>query len=138
MIISAGANGIGLSIARLFAANDASVAICDVDEEASANVGIEFDFAIVSDVTNADAMEGFVKGAVSRLGGMTAVITNTGTAGPTANLENIAAAEWTRTIAVNLTDQYTLCRAAVPYLKGQKQGALILSIGLCGNLETLR
>ena len=108
MIISAGANWIGLSIARLFAANGVSVAICDVDDEAIANAGVEFDFAIVGDVTNADAMESFVKGAVSRLVGITIVVANAGTAGPTANLEDIAAAEWTRTIAVNLTDQYTL------------------------------
>ncbi|WP_298362327.1 SDR family oxidoreductase [uncultured Litoreibacter sp.] len=134
MIISAGANGIGLAIARHFAANGASVAICDVDEEAIAAVAAEFDLATVCDVTDADVMDNFVKNAVSRLSGVTTVIANAGTAGPTSNLEDIDPDDWSRTIAVNLTGQYTLLKSTIPHLKAQGAGAVILMSSAAGRL----
>ncbi|WP_298299346.1 SDR family oxidoreductase [uncultured Litoreibacter sp.] len=134
MIISAGANGIGLAIARHFAANGASVAICDVDEDAVAAVATDFDLASICDVTDAGAMDSFVRAAVSRLGGVTAVIANAGTAGPTANLEDVDPDDWSRTIAVNLTGQYTLLKCTIPHLKAQSAGAVILMSSAAGRL----
>ena len=134
LIISAGASGIGLAIARHFAANGALVAICDLDEEAVATVTTEFDLASVCDVTDADGMDNFVKDAVSRLGGVNTVIANAGTAGPTANLEDIDHEDWSRTIAVNLTGQYTLLKSTIPHLKAQSAGAVILMSSAAGRL----
>lgn len=116
LIISAGASGIGLAIARHFAANGAAVAICDVDEKAVATVSAELNLATICDVTDAEAMDSFVRDAVLRLGAVTTVIANAGTAGPTANLEDINPDDWSRTIALNLTGQYTLLKSTVPRL----------------------
>ncbi|MEM6411892.1 MAG: SDR family oxidoreductase [Pseudomonadota bacterium] len=134
MIISAGASGIGLAIGRQFVAKGASVAICDVNEEAVLAVSAEFDLATVCDVTDAEAMNSFVKDAVSRLGGITTVIANAGTAGPTANLEDIGSRDWSRTIAVNLTGQYTLLKSTIPHLKAQGKGTVILMSSAAGRL----
>lgn len=134
LIISAGASGIGLAVARHFVANGALVAICDVDEAAVAAVSDEFDFASICDVTDADAMYSFVKAAVSHLGGVTTVIANAGTAGPTANLEDVNPDDWSHTIAVNLTGQYTLLKSTIPHLKAQGVGAVILMSSAAGRL----
>lgn len=134
LIISAGASGIGLAVARHFVANGASVAICDIDRDAVAAVSDEFDFASICDVTDADAMDSFVKVAVSHLGGVTTVIANAGTAGPTANLEDVNPDDWSRTIAVNLTGQYTLLKSTIPHLKAQSMGSVILMSSTAGRL----
>jgi NAD(P)-dependent dehydrogenase (short-subunit alcohol dehydrogenase family) len=134
LIISAGASGIGLAIARHFAANGASLAICDIDQEAIATVSAEFDLASVCDVTDAGTMDRFVMDAVSHLGGVTTVIANAGTAGPTANLEDIHPDDWSRTIAVNLTGQYTLLKSTIPHLKAQGAGAVVLMSSAAGRL----
>lgn len=134
LIITAGASGIGLAIARHFTKHGALVAICDIDEGALETVADEFCFTAACDVTDAVAVSKFVDQAVDRMGGLTTVIANAGTAGPTALLEDIAPQEWAQTIAVNFTGQFTLCRAAIPHLKPQKQGAVILMYSAAGRL----
>lgn len=134
LVITAGASGIGLAIARHFAKQGASVAICDVDAKAIAAVATEFDLAQVCDVTDAAAVDEFVALAVEKMGGVSTVIANAGTAGPTANLEDITPQEWSQTIAVNLTGQYTLMKAAIPHLKAQGHGSVILMSSAAGRL----
>ncbi len=134
LIITAGASGIGLTIARHFSARGASVAICDVDAEAVAAVADEFALADVCDVTDAIAMGDFVAATVAELGGISTVIANAGTAGPAANLEDISPEDWTQTLAVNLTGQYTLLKAAIPHLKAQRHGAAILMSSAAGRM----
>lgn len=134
LIITAGANGIGLQIARHFTSNGALVAICDIDETAIDEVVDEFALAVKCDVTDLGAVESFVNQAVDCMSGLTTVIANAGTAGPTALLENIAPDDWSQTIAVNLTGQYTLCRAAIPHLKAQNKGSVILMSSAAGRL----
>ena len=134
LIITAGANGIGLAIARHFTEQGALVAICDVDDVALKMVADEFCLAAACDVTNADAVSEFVDQAVNKMGGLTTVIANAGTAGPTALLEDISPQEWAQTIAVNLTGQFTLCRSVIPYLKAQTHGAVILMSSAAGRL----
>lgn len=134
VIITAGAGGIGLNIARHFAAQGAAVAICDVDEESVAFVADEFPYAEVCDVRDAHAVEIFVAESIKRMGGVTTVVANAGTAGPTANLEDVSPDDWSQTIAVNLTGQYTLLRATIPHLKAQNYGSVILMSSAAGRL----
>ena len=134
LIITAGASGIGLTIARHFASNEALVAICDIDAAAISKVTGEFALAATCDVTDDDAMASFVDQAVERMGGLTTVIGNAGTPGPTALIEDISPEDWAQTIAVNLTGQYALCRAAIPYLKAQNEGSAILMSSAAGRL----
>ncbi|WP_159974270.1 SDR family oxidoreductase [Roseobacter cerasinus] len=134
LIISAGASGNRLSIARHFAANGAAVAICDAIEEAVVVVSAEFDLATVCDSPDAEAMDGFVKDAASRLKWTTAVFANAGTAGPTANLEDINPDDRSRANAVNLTGQYTRLKSTIPHLKAQGRGAVILMSSATGRL----
>lgn len=134
LIITAGASGIGLAIARHFASNGALVAICDIDAAAISQVTDEFTLATKCNVTDVDAVASFVDQAVERMDGLTTVIANAGTAGPTALIEDIAPEDWAQTIAVNLTGQYALCRAAVPYLKAHNKGSVILMSSAAGRL----
>ncbi len=134
LVITAGASGIGLAIARHFAKQGASVAVGDVDAKAIAAVAAEFNLAQVCDVADAAAVDEFVALAVENMGGVSTVIANAGTAGPTADLEDITPLEWSQTISVNLTGQYTLMKAAIPHLKAQGHGSVILMSSAAGRL----
>ena len=134
LIITAGASGIGLAIARHFASKRALVATCDIDAAAISRVTDEFALAATCDVTDVDTVASLVDQAVECMDGLTTVIANAGTAGPTALIEDIAPEDWAQTIAVNLTRQYALCRAAIPFLKAHYIGSVILMFSAVGRI----
>ena len=55
------------------------------------------------------------------LGGLDALVNNAGIAGPTAACEDVALADWERTLAVNLTGQFLCAQRAIPLLKASAQ-----------------
>lgn len=125
--ITAGANGIGLAIARLLGAQGARIAICDVDEDALGSAGVELGNcpAEVADVSDDVAVEGFFDSVRNKLGGLDALINNAGIAGPTGEIEHITPEEWRRCIDVCLTGQFLCARRAVPLLKAAGGGAIV-------------
>ena len=135
-IISAGASGIGYTVAKRLIADGFKVAICDVDQIALRQVEQSTDlaFADVADVTDPEAMRLFVNDAVVALGGLDTVVANAGIGGPTAHLEDIDPDEWKTTLAVNLDGQFNLLRAAIPYLKNNGSGSVVLMSSAAGRL----
>src|ERR1700760_477855 len=108
VLVTAGANGIGLSIARAFENEGAKVHVCDVDTEALAelartNPGITSSKIDVSDRKQVGKL---FEEALDRLGGLDALINNAGIAGPTGLVDAIDPDDWDRTIAVNITGQF--------------------------------
>ena len=103
-LITAGAAGIGRSIAEKFLSNGCSVHICDID-----HVAID-DFiadnpsasASVADVSDVGQVEKLFKEFSSRYDRLDILVNNAGIAGPVANLEEITTEDWNRTIAVDI------------------------------------
>lgn len=135
-IVTAGAAGIGLAIARRLVADGGAVAICDVDatalDQAAADLALAS--AEVADVTHADAMQDFVDRAVLAMDGLDLVVANAGIGGPTAFLEDVSHSEWSATLAVNLDGQFNLLRAAIPHLKRRSAGSVVLMSSAAGRL----
>jgi NAD(P)-dependent dehydrogenase (short-subunit alcohol dehydrogenase family) len=127
VIITAAAAGIGRVTAEAFLAAGAKVHVCDVDESAlkafkAARPGIG---ATVADVADAAQVDRLFDAALTGLGGLDILVNNAGIAGPTGNIEDVAPADWRRTLAVNLDATYLCCRRAVPVLKKNRGGAII-------------
>jgi NAD(P)-dependent dehydrogenase (short-subunit alcohol dehydrogenase family) len=127
VLITAGAAGIGRTIAERFLEHGCSVHVCDIDKAAierflSDNPGASASLADVSDVTQVSAMFADLAGLYGRLD---ILINNAGIAGPTANLEDITPEEWDRTIAVDLSGQFYVTRLAVPMMKQAGSGSII-------------
>ena len=119
VLITAGASGIGLATARAFAREGARVVICDIDRAALATVA-ESDPNIAQhecDVADPAAITQLVDTAAAALGGLDALVNNAGIAGPTAPCEDIALADWQRTLAVDLTGTFLCTQRAIPWLK---------------------
>lgn len=135
-IITAAANGIGAVVARNCVAAGASVSVCDIDEkslEVLKKTAPEID-AHSCNVADPSAVSGFIQAAVDRLGGVDILINNAGTAGPTANAENIAPADWNATIAVNLSAQFYCASLVIPHLKAAGGGSIVNMSSSAGRL----
>lgn len=125
--VTAGAAGIGLSIARLLKAQGARLAICDVDaaalETARAELGAEV--AMNADVSDDARVADFFAATGETMGGLDALVNNAGIPGPTGGVDEIAPDDWRRCIDVCLTGQFLCAHHAVPLLRAAGGGAIV-------------
>jgi len=136
VFITAGAAGIGLSIARAFRNEGAQVEVCDVDAEAismlqQAEPSIK---ATHCDVVDRDAVTQLMRDATERLGGLDVLINNAGIAGPTARVEDIHPEDWQRCLDVCLTGQFNCTRVAVPHLRNSSNASIVNVSSAAGKL----
>lgn len=136
VLITAGAGGIGLAIARRFLASGAQVHICDVAAEAvqaavRAHSGLSGSVTDVADEAQVLAMFGDLAG---RWGKLDALVNNAGVSGPTSRLEDTDLAAWQATLDVNLTGTFLCARSAVPLLREAGGGAIINISSVAGRL----
>ena len=126
VLVTAGASGIGLATARAFAREGAKVYVCDVDIAAlHAVAASDPDLQqTVCDVADPAAVARLFDTATGALGGLDALVNNAGIAGPTAACEDVALADWQRTLAVNLTGQFLCAQRAIPWLKKSRNASI--------------
>ena len=123
VLVTAGATGIGLATAEAFLREGARVHVCDVDEAGLARLRDRMT-TTVCDVSDAAAVARLYDDVAASLGGLDALVNNAGIAGPTAPCEDVALADWERTIAVNLTGQFLCAQRAIPLLKASANGSI--------------
>jgi NAD(P)-dependent dehydrogenase (short-subunit alcohol dehydrogenase family) len=127
VIVTAGASGIGLEVARAFIREGARVHVCDIDESAlksleQSDPEITRSFANVAKRADVDRL--FAE-ALQSLGGLDVLVNNAGIAGPTGRVDEIAPEEWDRTLEVNITSQFNCARLAVKYLSDSSNPSII-------------
>jgi NAD(P)-dependent dehydrogenase (short-subunit alcohol dehydrogenase family) len=137
VLVTAGAQGIGLAITEAFVAAGAQVHICDVNDDFLASAREKFpqvsqSRADVSSEAEVDAM--FAELAARWGGGLDVLVNNAGIAGPTAKVEDTQLADWQQTIAVNLTGPFLCTRRAVPLLKAAGGGSIVNLSSAAGRL----
>ena len=125
VMVTAGAGGAGLVIARAFAAAGAHVAVCDIDVAAISRAEAEGFLAIEADVAREDDVGAVFAAAEARHGPVEVLVNNVGIAGPTAPVETVSLADWERTIAANLTSHFLCIRRAVPAMKAAGDGLIV-------------
>ena len=136
VLVTAGADGIGLEIARAFAGAGARVLVCDVqpanlDRLATELPGVRGFRADVSSEADVAALFDAVD---SELGGLDVLVNNAGVAGPTGGVETLTLADWNHTLAVNITGQFLCARLAVPRLRKGRNPAIVNLSSAAGHL----
>ncbi|MDB5875897.1 MAG: 3-ketoacyl-ACP reductase [Ramlibacter sp.] len=136
VLVTAGANGIGLAIARRFAAEGAKVHTCDVDEIAlrelsSSDPGITWSSC---DVSDRSSVQKLFSEAAAKLGGLDVLVNNAGIAGPTSKVEEMNPEDWDRCLAICLTGQFNCARLAVPHLRKSKNASIVNISSAAGRL----
>jgi len=127
VIVTAGASGIGLAVARAFAREGARVYVSDVDL-AALEALTRTDAALahsVCDVADRTQVQRMFAAALDHLGGLDVLVNNAGIAGPTAPCEAVPPDEWDRTLAVNITGQFNCARVAIPHLRKSANASII-------------
>jgi len=129
-IVTGGASGIGLAIARRMATDGHSVAIFDRNGEAAdeAAAAIEADggtaIGVAGDVTDRAQIDAGVDLVRERLGRPTILVNSAGLDGFDPFLK-ITAEKWNRIIAVNLTGTFDCCQAVVPDMIEEGWGRIV-------------
>jgi NAD(P)-dependent dehydrogenase (short-subunit alcohol dehydrogenase family) len=134
VLVTAGASGIGREIVRAFAANAASVFVCDIDQKALEALAAEIPGLKTGlcDVSKRQDIERMMAECVQALGGLDVLVNNAGISGPTAPIEAMDPDEWEKVMAVDLTGTFNVTRVAIPHLKKSRAGAIINMSSVAG------
>ncbi|MCZ8374178.1 MAG: SDR family oxidoreductase [Beijerinckiaceae bacterium] len=127
VLVTAGAGGIGLEVARAFVREGARVFVCDVDQQALAALAKSDPMigATLCDVADRAQVAVLFEKTVAFLGGLDVLVNNAGIAGPTARIEDVTPEDWDRCINVCLTSQYNCARLAIPLLRQSRNASII-------------
>ena len=127
-VITGGAQGFGLDVAKKFLLSGAKVFIWDIDENELIkatkeinNSNLEYNLV---DVSNFEEIESTAKKIVSS-NKIDILINNAGITGPTAELWNYNNDDWKKIIEINLYGTFYCCKVIVPYMLKQKYGRIV-------------
>jgi NAD(P)-dependent dehydrogenase (short-subunit alcohol dehydrogenase family) len=136
VLVTAGAAGIGLEIARSFIREGARVHVCDVDAEALAALASSDPSVTASrcDVADRAQVAALFEAALGALGGLDVLVNNAGIAGPTGRIEEINPEDWDRCIQVCLTSQFNCARLAIPHLRRSANASIVNLSSAAGKL----
>jgi NAD(P)-dependent dehydrogenase (short-subunit alcohol dehydrogenase family) len=134
VLVTGGAGGIGLAIARAFVDAGARVHVADPDRAALAALTDSTTQVTgsVCDITDPVAVTAMMDDLISALGGLDVLVNNAGVAGPTAPVHEYAPDAWDAVVAVNLTGTFDVTRRAIPLLKESGAGSIIVMSSLAG------
>ncbi len=134
-IVTGGAQGIGLAIARRLLDSGATVRIWDRDkallDAAVSSLPGPISGAAV-DVTEAPAIARASEEAVRGLGGIDVLVNNAGIAGLTVPTVDYPVEEWEKVLKVNLTGPFLTCRAIAPHMARRKYGRIVNIASIAG------
>ena len=126
-IVTGGAQGFGLDIAKKFINSGAQVRIWDNDEtelkkviKKEKNDKLSYD---VVDVTDFDSVTQTIKNLENSK--IDILINNAGITGPTAELWNYSVDDWNKVINVNLNGTYICCKLIVPLMIKNNYGRIV-------------
>lgn len=124
VLITAGANGIGLVMAQAFAARGDRVWVTDVDAAILAALphGMR---ASQCDAASEPEMDALFTEISADWGGLDVLIANAGIKGPTAGIEDMPMDGWSECLAVNLTGAMIAARGAARLMKPARTGAMV-------------
>ncbi|HEY4610669.1 MAG TPA: SDR family oxidoreductase [Ilumatobacteraceae bacterium] len=120
LIVTGGASGIGLAVARTALSNGASVAVLDLDPTAAPPGAL----ALTADVSDDVSVNAAVEDAAVTMGGIDIVINNAGI-GAQGTIEDNPLDEWRRVFDVNVFGIVRVTRAALPHLRRSKSAAIV-------------
>ena len=134
-IVTGGAQGLGLAMAKRIAASGARVTIWDLDEalaqESKEALGPDA-HAVAVDIADCDAVAA-AHAASEQAGGPVSILVNSaGIAGPTVPVDVYDPAWWRKIIDINLNGTFYVCRAAVPSMKKQGYGRIVNIASIAG------
>ena len=134
-IVTGGAQGFGLDIAKRFLDSGAKVIIWDIDTKMIEKVIKELDNSNLSsnivDVSNYSEVERNVN-EITNKSNIDILINNAGITGPTATLWEYDIDMWKKVVDINLMGTFNCCRAIVPNMIKNNYGRIVNVASVAG------
>ena len=133
-IVTGGAAGIGLAIARRLVASGARVSLWDRDaaalESAARTLGGSHTATV--EITSEDAVASAFAASASALKRIDALVCSAGITGPNTTVEQYPLAAWKEVIDINLTGLFLCNRAVIPHMTANGYGRIVNIASIAG------
>jgi 3-oxoacyl-[acyl-carrier protein] reductase len=137
-LVTGGSRGIGRAVVELFASYGAHVVVNYVRDESAATATVNLAqshgvnaLAIQADISQLDQAEQLLQQTVEHFGRIDFLICNAGI-WEGAPVEEISEELWNKTLEINLKGTWSVCRAAVPLMKKQRFGRIVIVSSTAG------
>ena len=134
-LVTGGAQGFGLDIAKRFLASGAKVIIWDIDPKMLEKAVKDLDNSNLSsnvvDVSNYSDVENQIS-EITKKSNIDILINNAGITGPTATLWEYDIEMWKKIIDINLMGTFNCCRAVVPNMIKNNYGRIVNVASVAG------
>jgi NAD(P)-dependent dehydrogenase (short-subunit alcohol dehydrogenase family) len=129
-VVTGGAQGIGLAIAKVFLESGASVSLWDQDEKlvnetAHKLFSLGNIEAIVTDVSSLASVKNAVVQTQKSMGGIDILICNAGISGPNEKLWDYPPEAWKKIMDINLTGVFNCLSAVTPLMIEKNYGRIV-------------
>lgn len=134
-VITGGAQGIGLAIARRLLASGARVSLWDMNSDLLAGAKAELGAAassITVNITRYEAVAAAVAQVEREFGRVDILVNSAGIAGKNAPLDEYELDEWHRVIDIDLTGTFHVNRAVLPGMKARNYGRIVNIASIAG------
>ena len=134
-VITGGAQGFGLDIAKKFLSSGSKVFIWDIDEKELLKTTREINNSNLNynvvDVSNFDQVQKAVNDIILK-NKIDILINNAGITGPTAELWNYDIKDWNSIININLHGTFYCCKSIVPHMMKNNYGRIVNIASVAG------
>ena len=119
-VVTGGASGIGMAVAKRIAQEGGKVAVWDL------NGGIKVD------ISNYESVEKAAAETIKQLGGIDILVNSAGITGPTLPLAEFPVDGWKQVIDINLNGAFYCNRVVVPHMVAQNYGRIVNIASIAG------
>ena len=127
-LVTGGAQGFGLDIAKRFLKSGAKVIIWDIDSKMIEKAQNDFDNSNLSanivDVSNYKEVENSIN-EITKNKNIDILINNAGITGPTASLWEYDLEMWKKVVDINIMGTFNCCRTIVPNMIKNNYGRIV-------------
>ncbi len=131
-VVTGGAQGFGLAIAKRISESGAKVVIWDKDEEILKQVKLRNSFNLTVDVTSFENVSKAVETTLNQYRKIDILVNNAGIAGPSFKTWEYPNEEWQKIIDLDLTGVFYCCKAVVPIMQKQNYGRIVNISSIAG------
>jgi 3-oxoacyl-[acyl-carrier protein] reductase len=135
-VITGGASGIGLAIARRMAEGGATLSLWDRDaatlEKARAAFGEREPQLVKVDVASESDVNAACAATLEHAGAIDILVTSAGITGPNTTVWEYPVEAWDEVMRVNLRGPFLCCRAIVPHMRQRQRGRIVNIASIAG------